>query len=213
MYSYQPQSCGQPLSGGALDQVVSFSSDRLRFSALEDREKIKVFEPSRLPYRKAMQTCPCGFYGDQHHQCIYSPSQIHRYRSRISGPLLDRIDLHIEVPSLRYKNLSQEGSEEESKSIRERVKKAREIQYKRFSKTKIYCNSQMVSRYIKKFCQIDSESSKLLEMVVDRLGLSARAYTRILKVARTIADLENSENIRAYHVSEAIQYRALDRWQ
>jgi magnesium chelatase family protein len=204
-----------------LDELPEFKKNVLEVlrQPLEDgkvtisRAMISLTYPAQIMLVAAMNPCPCGFYGDPYHQCMCSSGQIHRYISKISGPLLDRIDIHIEVPSLRYKELSQERIGEESKYIRERVKKARKIQYRRFNKTKIYCNAQMGSRYIKKFCQIDNESSRLLENVVDKLGLSARAYTRILKVARTIADLDESENIKIPHISEAIQYRTFDRWQ
>ena len=137
--------------------------------------------------------------------------QILRYRSKISGPLLDRIDIHIEVPAVRYRDLTDERSGEDSEAIKSRVDRAREIQRQRFGGKRIFCNAQMSSRYLKKYCQIGEDSRNLLEKAIDKLGLSARAYTRILKIARTIADLEGVEAITAPHVSEAIQYRSLDR--
>lgn len=135
------------------------------------------------------------------------------YRARISGPLLDRIDLHVEVPAVRYKDLSNERSGETSLSVRTRVEEARRVQRERFvgSLNGIACNAQMSPRHLRQFCRVDAEGERLLEMVVDRLGMSARAYDRILKVARTIADLEGSETIRPVHLSEAVQYRTLDR--
>ena len=130
---------------------------------------------------------------------------------KVSGPLLDRIDLQIEVPALRYRDLAEQESGEPSTVIRERVNRARQIQLDRFKGYKIYCNGQMTNRHIKKVCVIDDESQRLLETAIDRLGLSARAYIRILKVARTIADLEGARDISSAHISEAIQYRSLDR--
>jgi len=167
--------------------------------------------PARFMLIAAMNPCPCGFYGDPHRQCICTVPQIQRYRSRISGPLLDRIDIHIEVPAVKYKELSQDSSGESSRDIGERVKRARCVQKKRFLNAKIHCNAQMSSRHIKKFCRIGEDSQRLLEMAIDKLGLSARAYARVLKVSRTIADLAGEEAIRASCVAEAIQYRSLDR--
>jgi len=137
--------------------------------------------------------------------------EILRYRSRISGPLLDRIDLHIEVPPLKYRELAGEGGGEPSAVIRERVKRARQIQRERFKKTKIFCNAHMTSRQLKRYCQVGEEGQRLLQAAMERLGLSARAYDRILKVSRTIADLEGSEAILPQHLAEAIQYRSFDR--
>lgn len=134
-----------------------------------------------------------------------------KYRSRISGPILDRIDLHIEVPSVKYEELQGDGAAEKSASVRDRVCRAREIQLKRFSGEGIYSNSQMKPKHIKKFCQLEADGQSLLDKAVRQLGLSARAYHRILKVARTIADLETKEDIIVNHLLEAIQYRSLDR--
>jgi magnesium chelatase family protein len=155
--------------------------------------------------------CPCGFYTDPNRECTCTIPQILRYRSKISGPLMDRIDIHVEVPAVRYRDLSGETSGEDSESIKRRVNRARDIQRRRFEGKKIYCNAQMSPRHLKKFCQIGDGSKALLEQAIDKLGLSARAYTRILKIARTIADLEGSEAIGDPHISEAIQYRGLDR--
>jgi magnesium chelatase family protein len=175
------------------------------------RAASSITYPARFMLVAAMNPCPCGYYGDPNRTCTCTLPQLLRYRSRISGPLLDRIDLHVEVPALRYRELAGEDPQEGSEEIRQRVDRAREIQRRRFEKLKIHCNAQMTTRHIRKFCQIDDQSRKLMEMAVDKLGMSARAYGRILKIARTIADLEGSLEIKVHHVSEAIQYRCLDR--
>ncbi len=167
--------------------------------------------PASVMLVAAMNPCPCGFYTDPQHECNCSPIVIQRYRSRISGPLLDRIDIHIEVPGVKYRELAAHNPGEGSEAIRERVNRARDLQLERFSGTPIYSNAQMGSREMRSFCQIESAGERLLELAINRLGLSARAYTRILKVARTIADLDGAGGIQAHHVSEAIQYRSLDR--
>jgi len=169
--------------------------------------------PARFMLVAAMNPCPCGYIRDEKHQCTCTPSQVHRYRTRVSGPLLDRIDIHIEVPAVEYKELSSSTTGESSEVIRDRVIRAREVQLKRFSRDKIYCNGQMRTRHIKKHCILTKEAKSILETAMHKLSLSARAYTRILKVSRSIADLEASEHIQPYHVSEAIQYRTLDRGQ
>ncbi|MEA2014263.1 MAG: YifB family Mg chelatase-like AAA ATPase [Thermodesulfobacteriota bacterium] len=166
--------------------------------------------PARFMLVAAMNPCPCGYFTDSRRQCTCTPRQIRQYRARISGPLLDRIDIHIEVPSIRYKDLSKESGGEISETIKKRVNRARDIQKDRL-KSYILCNARMSNRQIKEHCVLDGDSRKLIEMAVDRLGLSARAYTKILKVARTIADLEDERGIRPSHISEAIQYRTLDR--
>jgi magnesium chelatase family protein len=161
----------------------------------------------------AMNPCPCGFWNDPVRECRCTPLQIQRYVGRISGPLLDRIDIHTDVPAVRFKELSgapaHEG--EGSAEIRERVIGARERQRKRLQGEGIFSNAQLTPRLIRKVCQIDAESERMLESAMARLGLSARAYDRILKVSRTIADLEGSAEIRSVHVAEAIGYRSLDR--
>jgi magnesium chelatase family protein len=167
--------------------------------------------PSTFMLVGAMNPCPCGFYTDPNRECTCTLPQILRYRSKISGPLMDRIDIHIEVPAVRYRDLTGETSGEDSESIKKRVDQARQVQRDRFAGKKIYCNAQMTSRYLKKYCQIGEDSKKLLEQAIDKLGLSARAYTRILKIGRTIADLDGQDAILAAHISEAIQYRSLDR--
>jgi len=167
--------------------------------------------PARFMLVAAMNPCPCGYLGDKKHTCSCTYLQIHRYRAKISGPLLDRIDIHIEVPSVEYRDLKGPPSSESSKEVRERVERARKIQNKRFIGSKIYCNAQMKGRLIKKYSKLNEESQNLLEAAMDRLGLSARAYTRILKISRTIADLEEKPDIETHHIAEAIQYRSLDR--
>jgi magnesium chelatase family protein len=166
--------------------------------------------PASVMLVAAMNPCPCGFFGDTQHECSCAPLIIQRYRSRISGPLLDRIDIHIEVPAVKYKELTEPKGAETSNAIRERVDRARELQLKRFEAMNLFCNAQMGARELRNFCQVESAGERLLELAINRLGLSARAYTRILKVARTIADLDDGGPIRAHHVSEAIQYRSLD---
>ena len=175
------------------------------------RATATVSYPADFMLVAAMNPCPCGFLGDAKRECTCSPVQIQRYRAKISGPLLDRIDIHLEVPAVPYRELSGISEGESSERILERVMRAREIQEKRFSRTKIFHNAGMNSRHIKKYCSVDPESGLLLERAMDRFGLSARAHARILKIARTIADLEGREELRAVHVGEAIQYRTLDR--
>ena len=176
-----------------------------------DKQVQAAFRLVKSSGRMATQECPCGYYSDPNHECTCTLPQIHRYRSKISGPLMDRIDIHIEVPAVKYRDLASRDPGESSQEIKKRVDNARRTQLDRFKGMKIYCNAQMTNRHIKKFCQIDEASQKLLETAIDKFGLSARAYTRILKVARTIADLGGQENILSAHLSEAIQYRTLDR--
>ncbi|HIE30251.1 TPA: ATP-binding protein [Candidatus Poribacteria bacterium] len=186
----------QPLEGGS----VTIS-----------RAAASISYPANFMLAAAMNPCPCGFYSDPTRECRCTPSQIQNYLAKISGPLLDRIDIHIEVPAVKYQDLASTVSGESSSSVRQRVQKAREIQIQRFKGTKIYCNANMQPRQLKKYCQIGEAAQELLKIAITRLGLSARAYDRILKVSRTIADLAGEESIEAEHVSEAIQYRSLDR--
>ncbi len=175
------------------------------------RAAASVAYPARFMLVAAMNPCPCGYLGDDRRQCACSPFQVSRYRARVSGPLLDRIDIHIEVPAVPYKDLREEHSGERSETIKARVVEARGRQLKRFSGEGIYANGQMKSRHIKKFCRLKPDAQGLLETAAQRLALSARAYTRILKLSRTIADMEGSDDIHAHHLSEAIQYRSLDK--
>jgi magnesium chelatase family protein len=170
-----------------------------------------VTYPAQFMLVAAMNPCPCGYFGDSRHQCTCTSGQIYRYRTRVSGPLLDRIDIHLEVPAVRYRDLSSEHAGERTGDIRARVIRARELQLDRFNGDRIYANSQMKTKQIKKFCALSSDAQDLLEMAMKKLGLSARAYTRIIKLARTIADMEEEDRLLPYHVSEAIQYRTLDR--
>ncbi len=168
--------------------------------------------PSEFMLVAAMNPCPCGYFGDLKRECRCGPVQVQRYRQRISGPLLDRIDLHIEVPAGEYRDISSERVEESSAAIRERVMQARTRQQTRFEKDrKTTCNARMSTRQIKQHCELGDESQELIRIAMQELNLSARAYDRILKVSRTIADLESAENITSEHVSEAIQYRTFDR--
>jgi magnesium chelatase family protein len=175
------------------------------------RAAIALTYPARFMLVAAMNPCPCGYSGDPVKPCMCSPVLVQRYRGRISGPILDRIDLHIEVPAVKYEQLRSEGESEKSGSIRERVSGARDIQLKRLAGEGIYSNAQMKPRHLKKYCGLDSAGQNLLDQAVRQLGLSARAYHRILKVARTIADLGGQGNIASDHLLEAIQYRTLDR--
>jgi magnesium chelatase family protein len=159
----------------------------------------------------SMNPCPCGYHGDRNGRCHCSPQQIRQYQGRISGPLLDRIDIHIEVPSVSYRDISSRAAGESSAAIRRRIEAARAIQKKRFSGTSTLSNARLNEAQMRQYCKIDEESHKLVEMAIDKLGLSARANARILKVARTIADLEGSDFPTSSHVAEAIQYRSLDR--
>jgi magnesium chelatase family protein len=175
------------------------------------RANSSITYPARVMLVAAMNPCPCGYFSDARHVCRCTPQQIQKYRTRISGPLLDRIDIHIEASAVPYHELMKASQAESSEAIRFRVISARKIQAARFRKTRLFCNAQMGSRHIKKFCRLDVDSCSLLESAVEKLGLSARAYHRILKVARTIADLAGQEAITVGHVGEAIQYRTLDR--
>ena len=169
--------------------------------------------PARVMLVAAMNPCPCGYYCDSKHTCTCSPRQIHQYRSKISGPLMDRIDIHIEVPAVPYKDLIGDTRAESSEDIRKRVAFARAVQAERFQRSKIYCNAQMGPRQIKQHCRIDREAANLLESAIDKLGLSARALNRMLKIARTVADMAGDKAIDMHHIGEAIQYRSLDRMQ
>jgi magnesium chelatase family protein len=175
------------------------------------RAAIALSYPADFMLVCAMNPCPCGFMGDSTKDCSCTPPMVERYRRKLSGPLLDRIDIHCEVPAVRFRELTDETNGEGSAMVKERVNAARARQAARFKGTKIFSNNAMSSRHLKKYCATCKDGSALLETAVERFGLSARAYTRVLKVARTIADLENAESITPTHLSEAIQYRTLDR--
>ncbi len=203
-----------------LDEMPEFRKDVLEVlrQPMEDgnvtisRASMSLTYPAQFMLAAAMNPCPCGYHGDNAHECNCTPMQIQKYMSKISGPLLDRIDIHIEVPAVKFKDLAAEPSGEKSGAVRQRVNDARKIQLERFnSEKKIFCNAHMESRDIQRYCSIDSDSRGLLKLAITKLGLSARAYDRIIKVARTIADLEAAKTILSSHISEAIQYRSLDR--
>lgn len=203
-----------------LDELPEFKKNVLEVlrQPLEDykvtisRSKMSIEFPANFMLAAAMNPCPCGFSTDPGRDCSCSSVQIQKYMSKISGPLLDRIDIHIEVPAVKYKELSSNEKGESSADIRKRIILAREIQRKRFEKLpKIFNNADMTTKEVREYCKLDENGINLLKMAMTKLNLSARAYDRILKVSRTIADLENSENINSAHISEAIQYRALDR--
>jgi magnesium chelatase family protein len=175
------------------------------------RTSATVSYPSNLMVVAAMNPCPCGYFGHPTRECTCTQAARKKYKDRISGPIIDRIDLHIEVEPVDYEKLSSKGREETSAEIRKRVNKAREIQRERFKGTSVSCNAKMSPKMTKEYCLLSEEASGLLKMSFDKLGLSARAYDKILRIARTIADLEESENIEFAHVAEAIQYRSLDR--
>ena len=202
-----------------LDELPEFKKNVLEVmrQPLEDgmvtisRAVTSITYPASFMLMAAMNPCPCGYYGDPKKECSCTPIQIHKYRTKVSGPLLDRIDIHVEVPPVKYKELADDSGGENSAQVKERVNRARDIQKERFKGTGIYSNSQMPPSMVRKQARPDSEGLKLLETAINKLGLSARAYDRILKVSRTIADLDESDTILSQHISEAIQYRSLDR--
>lgn len=203
-----------------LDELPEFKRSALEVlrQPLEDRivtisrARFSIDYPASIMLIAAMNPCPCGFYNHPEKECTCSPGSIRRYLSKISGPLLDRIDIHIEVTPVSYSSLSNKEKTESSTEIRERVSEARKIQENRYKdKENISCNAQLTSKLMRKYCALTSEGESLLQNAMDKLKLSARAYDRILKVSRTIADLEKSENIEPHHLAEAIQYRSLDR--
>ena len=167
--------------------------------------------PSSIMLVAAMNPCPCGFFGHPTRQCTCAPNAVHKYLNKISGPMLDRIDLHVEVPPVDYSALSSVKAEETSEQIKQRVNKAREIQRQRYKGTNVSCNARLTPDLIKKYCVLTKDASDYLELAFQRLGMSARAYDRILKVARTIADLEASRDIEKQHIFSAISFRSLDR--
>jgi len=203
-----------------LDEIAEFHKDVLEVlrQPMEDgqvtlsRATTSLTYPASIMLAAAMNPCPCGYFGDNSHECNCTSASIQRYMSRISGPLLDRIDIHINVPSVKFKELSSEACGEKSEIVRGRVNAARRRQLARFkNEKKIFCNAHMQSKDIREYCKVDEKSKSLLSLAINRQGLSARAYDRILKVARTIADLENIDDIDTTHIAEAIHYRSLDR--
>ena len=202
-----------------LDEIPEFKKNTLEVlrGPLEDGEvtisrvNSTLTYPSNFVLIASMNPCPCGYYGTDDNKCHCTEQMISRYVGQISGPLLDRIDLHIEVKPVEYKKISSDEQCETSEQIKSRVNKARKIQLERYKKLNIYSNSELTPALINRYCRVDTDSKELLRKAFEKLGLSGRAYGRILKVARTIADLDDSENIKQTHIAEAIQYRSLDR--
>ncbi len=202
-----------------LDELTEFNKHTLELmrGPIEDRKvsisrvNASLTYPCNFMLIASMNPCPCGYYGAKDKNCTCSKSQIDKYIGKISGPLLDRIDIHIEVEAVDYKSLESEEKEETSEQIRKRVNKARKIAYERYKKYGIYSNSELTPELIKKYCKLEKAEKKILEEAFQKFGFSARAYSRILKVARTIADLDEKEKIELKHITEAIKYRDLDR--
>ncbi len=175
------------------------------------RSSMSATFPSQIMLIAAMNPCPCGYYGDDRHECQCTVPQINRYRSKVSGPLLDRIDIHIEVPALSVEEITGKSEGENSTIIRKQVNRAHQIQLQRYKEKNFNHNSQLKGKNLEKYCKVDEKSLYFLKNAIERLGLSARAYDRILRMSRTIADLEGSNKIKDYHVAEAVQYRSLNR--
>lgn len=202
-----------------LDELPEFKRDALEIlrQPLEDgivtvsRASGTASFPCSILLAAAMNPCPCGYFGHPTHACTCSPASISRYLQRVSGPLLDRIDLHVDVSPLEYDDLAGDTAGECSAGIRARVYAARTVQQKRYTGTNVLCNARLTSAQVRTFCALTPEAGRVLRTAFDRLGLSARAYDRVLKVSRTIADLAGSDRIEAEHVREAVQYRSLDR--
>jgi magnesium chelatase family protein len=205
-----------------LDELPEFPRNVLEVmrQPLEDgtvciaRASMSLTFPARFMLAAAMNPCPCGFFNDRSHECHCTQPMIQRYMQKISGPLMDRIDIHIDVPAVNYKEMRSASEPEPSSRIRDRVIKARALQQERFSsvtRTKVYSNAQMTAQNIRAFCELSADCERLLERAMTQQGLTARAHDRILKVARTIADLEGAKAIEPKHIAEAIQYRSLDR--
>ena len=202
-----------------LDELTEFHKSTLEVlrGPLEDRQ-ITVSRvngtftyPANFMFAASMNPCPCGYFGSKEKDCTCTPNSISKYMGKISGPLLDRIDICIEVNPVKYNKLESNEEIESSEAIKNRVDKARKIQVERYRKHKILSNSELTPKLIDKYCKLDEAGKRILENAFNKLKLSARAYTRILKVARTIADLAGSENIKVEHIAEAVQYRSIDR--
>lgn len=202
-----------------LDELPEFKKSTLEVlrGPLEDRQMTvsrvngSFTYPANFMFTASMNPCPCGYYGSKEKDCTCSATAISKYMGKISGPLLDRIDICIEVSPVKYQKLNSDEKIETSEEIKKRVDKARKIQLERYKNVKILSNSVLTPKLIEKYCKLDKEGKKILENAFNKLKLSARAYGRILKVARTIADLDESENIKVNHIAEAIQYRSIDR--
>ena len=202
-----------------LDELPEFRRDSLEVlrQPLEDRVitisrvNATLTYPCNITLVAAMNPCPCGNFGNPHRICTCTPAQIHRYRSKISGPLLDRIDIHIAVPSVQYDDLSKIADGDTSEEIKKRVNAARKIQLERYKNDGITSNAQLTAAMLDKYCALGDDENRIMKSAFDRLGLSARAHSKILKVARTIADLDKSDDIKKSHIAEAIQYRNFDR--
>ena len=202
-----------------LDELLEFNRNTLEVlrGPLEDgivnvsRANASLTYPCNFMFVASMNPCPCGYYGAKDKECTCTPQAITKYMGKISGPLLDRIDIQIEISQVKYEKLDNMQKNETSQIIKERVNKARKIQIKRYKNEKIYSNSELTPKLIEKYCKLNNESKEILKNAFERLGLSARAYGRILKVARTIADLQDCINIEKRHIAEAIQYRSLDK--
>lgn len=202
-----------------MDEFPEFSRSTLEAlrGPLEDKEvtisriNSTITYPCNFIFIATMNPCPCGYLNDERKECVCTPNQITNYRNKISGPILDRIDMHVEVARVEYKKLKEKEFIENSKTIRERVNSARKIQIERYRKEKIFSNSELTPTMIDKYCVLENDAKILLEKSFETYNYSARSYSKILKMARTIADLDFSENIKLEHVAEAIQYRVLDR--
>ena len=202
-----------------LDELPEFNKNTLELmrQPLEDgkvtisRVNATLTYPCNFMFVSSMNPCPCGYYGSSDKECTCSSQQIAKYMSKISGPLLDRIDIQIEVTPVKYNDLEKESKGEPSSKIKIRVNNARKIQFERYKEFGIFSNSELTPSLSERYCKLDEKSKKILKEAFEKLGLSARAYDRILKVSRTIADLDKSENISPNHLAEAVQYRSLDK--
>lgn len=202
-----------------LDEIAEFQKNTLEVlrGPLEDRivtisrVNATLTYPANFMFVSSMNPCPCGYYGSKNKECTCTPQMINKYMGKLSGPLLDRIDICTEVSPVKYQKLDSKEKIETSEEIKKRVDRARKIQLERYKDKKIFSNSELTPKLIEEYCKLDSKGKQILENAFNKLKLSARAYGRILKVARTIADLDESENIEVKHIAEAIQYRSIDR--